>query len=334
MDADALLTGFEVLQTRDVETARQTLMETFGASRFEPVDDAEGFAARANLATLGDVAIGYCHYATPVRLNFPEARVVSQLICLSGSGRSVAGQSRGALDARNWSAVLPAGVPVDLEYSANHRQLVIRIDSSRLERTIAALWGAPRAGALGLRQADPGSPAMCALRRAVEFAIAELEITGKDASPVAVAEMQDLIVTRFLYGHHPELSASAAREALLPSRPKMRQLEDYLRGNWNEPVTVERLAEIANVGARSIFRYFRQVHGATPLDFMKTLRLQEARRGLQNPHAATSVSSEALRCGFNNMGHFAKDYRRKFGELPSDTLLAARARGGRVVAAG
>jgi len=333
MDAHAQLTGFEVLQTRDVETARRTLMRTFGASRFEPVDDADGFEARASLASLGDVAICYCYYATPVRLSFPEASAVRQLICLSGEGRFIAGQRRGELDAQNWSAVIPSGVPVDFEHAADYRQLVVWIDGGRLERTLAALRGVSCDGAVARYQANPNTPGMRALRRAVEFAVAELEIAGKDSSPVALAEMQDLIITRFLHGHCPELADPAAREAASPSRPQMRHLEDYLRGHWSEPVTVERLAEIANVGARSIFRYFRQVHGSTPLDFIKTLRLQEARRGLQNPHEATSVSSEALRCGFNNMGHFAKDYRRKFGELPSITLTAARARSGHAVAA-
>ncbi len=131
-------------------------------------------------------------------------------------------------------------------------------------------------------------------------------------------------MTRFLYTYHVDLLEPRASRALAPSQLQMRNLEDYLRVHWNEPLTVAKLAEVAHVGARSVFRYFRETHGSTPLDFMKTLRLLEAQRGLQNPTDATSVSSEALRCGFNNMGHFAKDYRRKFGELPSQTLRKAR----------
>ncbi|MDR3469253.1 MAG: AraC family transcriptional regulator [Xanthobacteraceae bacterium] len=321
-----LLNEFEVMQTRDVEAARQTLIRRFGASHFELTDAAGGFEASASVAPLGDVTICSCSYSTGVQLGFSASPTVRQLICLSGSGHAVIGARRVDFDAQNWSVVIPSGVPVDFTFSANFRLLVVWIDSGRLDRTITALWGTPRTGALVARQSDPTSPALLALRRAVEFAISELEIVGSKSSPVALAEMQDLIVTRFLYGHYADFVDGAAREPLMPSRPQMRHLEDYLKTHWNEPATVDKLAQIANVGARSIFRYFKQVHGATPLDFMKTLRLQEVRRGLLRPHDATSVSSEALRCGFNNMGHFAKDYRRKFGELPSETLATARAR--------
>ncbi|WP_316163875.1 helix-turn-helix domain-containing protein [Bradyrhizobium sp. SZCCHNRI20481] len=38
----------------------------------------------------------------------------------------------------------------------------------------------------------------------------------------------------------------------------------------------------------------------------------------------TSVSAVAFDCGFGNLGHFARDYRDTFGELPSETLLRSR----------
>ena len=44
---------------------------------------------------------------------------------------------------------------------------------------------------------------------------------------------------------------------------------------------------------------------------------------LSNPYA-TSVTEVAYSCGFSNLGHFAKDYGRHFGELPSETLNAAK----------
>jgi AraC-like DNA-binding protein len=331
MNASVPLQGFEVMRTRDVEAARHIVLDTFGASRFELTGDARGFAARSNFTSLGDVALCFCDYAAGVRLNFPEADFVRQQICLRGSGRSVAGPVRADIDAQHWSAVVPSGEILDLNYSDDFRQLIVWIDRGRLDRAFSALWGRPRSGTTLTWASGTGSAATQAMRRAIEFVVRELEISGRQSPPVALAELEDLIVTRFLYSQHVNLVDHAEHNVLLPSRPQMRRLEDYLREHWNEPLTIERLAEIANVGARSIFRYFKQTHRATPLDFMKTLRLQEARKGLQGPTESTSVSSEALRCGFNNMGHFARDYRRKFGELPSETLQRAR---GRTVATG
>jgi AraC-like DNA-binding protein len=41
---------------------------------------------------------------------------------------------------------------------------------------------------------------------------------------------------------------------------------------------------------------------------------------LQATIQGTSVTQVALRCGFQNTGHFAREFRPAFGELPSETL--------------
>jgi transcriptional regulator GlxA family with amidase domain len=38
----------------------------------------------------------------------------------------------------------------------------------------------------------------------------------------------------------------------------------------------------------------------------------------------TSVTAVAYACGFATMGHFAKEYRQTFGELPSRTIARSR----------
>ena len=60
--------------------------------------------------------------------------------------------------------------------------------------------------------------------------------------------------------------------------------------------------------------------------FVKSVRLGHARRMLQEPDRTTSVVSVAFACGFLNPGHFARDYRLAFGELPSMTLGVAKHR--------
>ncbi len=56
------------------------------------------------------------------------------------------------------------------------------------------------------------------------------------------------------------------------------------------------------------------------MGFVKQVRLRHARRMLMLPIETTSVTSVAFDCGFTNLGHFAKDYGKSFGELPSATL--------------
>ncbi len=54
--------------------------------------------------------------------------------------------------------------------------------------------------------------------------------------------------------------------------------------------------------------------------YVKYVRRRRARDLLAGPDDKTTVTGVALACGFSNLGHFARDYRALFGELPSQTL--------------
>ncbi|MGB8397663.1 helix-turn-helix domain-containing protein [Bradyrhizobium sp.] len=84
------------------------------------------------------------------------------------------------------------------------------------------------------------------------------------------------------------------------------------------------MVAVANVGARSLFRQFKQDRGYSPADFVKRVRLNRAREMLEKSGDDASVVQVALKCGFQNPGHFAQDFRILFGELPSATLKRAR----------
>jgi AraC family ethanolamine operon transcriptional activator len=56
------------------------------------------------------------------------------------------------------------------------------------------------------------------------------------------------------------------------------------------------------------------------------VRLNGARRELGSTVATASVSDAANRWGFWHMGQFAADYRKLFGERPSQTATDSRGR--------
>lgn len=89
---------------------------------------------------------------------------------------------------------------------------------------------------------------------------------------------------------------------------------------------MEALAAAAGASTRSVFKAFRELRDCSPMAFVKSIRLGHARRMLQQPNPTTTVVSVAFACGFLNPGHFARDYRLAFGELPSVTLASSRRR--------
>ncbi|MDL2339282.1 MAG: helix-turn-helix domain-containing protein [Pseudomonadota bacterium] len=90
--------------------------------------------------------------------------------------------------------------------------------------------------------------------------------------------------------------------------------------------TVPDLCEHLHVSHRTLQYAFETVVGASPVAYLRTLRLNAVRRDLLTGTMQT-VQEAAGQHGFWSLSQFSSDYRRQFAERPSQTL--ARARPGR-----
>jgi transcriptional regulator GlxA family with amidase domain len=111
-----------------------------------------------------------------------------------------------------------------------------------------------------------------------------------------------------------------------PATWQVRRAEEYIRTHWDQRITIDALARATAVSARSLFQHFKNSRGQSPKSFVKQVRLQHAREMLENPDRSYSVTETAVGCGFGNLGHFAGDYLKYFGERPSDTLRRGKCR--------
>ncbi len=76
-----------------------------------------------------------------------------------------------------------------------------------------------------------------------------------------------------------------------------------------------------NVSQRTLQYSFKTLLGLTPVNYLRILRLNRARRQLKNPVSSkVTVTDIATRWGFWHLGKFSRDYMTMFAELPSTTL--------------
>jgi len=115
--------------------------------------------------------------------------------------------------------------------------------------------------------------------------------------------------------------APDARHALPASL--MRAL-GWLNSRLDGPVQLETLAAVAGVRPRTLEVHFRLYLGTTPLGWVRRTRLARIRQQLLAAGDGASVTEVAVANGFSQLGRFAAQYRRQFGELPSQTLKAVR----------
>ena len=87
------------------------------------------------------------------------------------------------------------------------------------------------------------------------------------------------------------------------------------------PPSVRDLCRTIGVSERTLQYAFVAHFGVTPASYLKAVRLNGARREFRRSDPLDAKISEiAGRWGFWHMGQFAADYRKQFGELPSQTL--------------
>ncbi len=95
------------------------------------------------------------------------------------------------------------------------------------------------------------------------------------------------------------------------------------------PVSVAELTVELGLSRRTLQNACQEIVGLSPVQYLRALRLSEARRMLQQ---ACPVTEAATQFGFWHLGYFSRDYRQMFGELPSATRAGGRggnSRGGR-----
>jgi transcriptional regulator GlxA family with amidase domain len=162
----------------------------------------------------------------------------------------------------------------------------------------------------------------------VEYLIQEVSDTDAPPSLHLLTEFEQLVIVGFLTANPSNLSHLLESQLYDPAPWHVRRVEEYLEANWDKPVAIEDIARETGVG--TMFVAFKKARGYTPMAFLQRIRLQHARRMLQQADDTTSVSGVSLNCLFYNLGHFARYYHKAFGELPSATPMNARGPGGRL----
>ncbi|NKM99298.1 helix-turn-helix transcriptional regulator [Rhizobium changzhiense] len=90
--------------------------------------------------------------------------------------------------------------------------------------------------------------------------------------------------------------------------------------NVSRGVTLNEIAEACGVSIRTLQSGFRKFRMTTPIAYLEHLRLHAVRRELSSGESDQSVRGVAQKWGFTHVGRFSGQYRRRFGELPSQTL--------------
>jgi AraC family ethanolamine operon transcriptional activator len=102
---------------------------------------------------------------------------------------------------------------------------------------------------------------------------------------------------------------------------------DLMLSRLDDPPSILEVCRSVGASRRKLNYCFQEVLGASPISYLRAVRLNKVRRVLkQCEDDRSGVYDIAVRYGFWHFSQFSLDYKRHFAELPSETLRRARRR--------
>ncbi|ATL67356.1 GlxA family transcriptional regulator [Nocardia terpenica] len=130
----------------------------------------------------------------------------------------------------------------------------------------------------------------------------------------ALAVARQLVVYLRRPGNQTQFSAPLA--AQLAERPRLRDIQHWIAEHPGEDLSVEALARRAQMSVRHFARTFKDDIGVTPARYVNGIRLEAARRMLEDTDRG--IDEIARRCGFGTTEVMRQTFLRALGTIPTE----------------
>ena len=280
-----------------------------------------GFHWQVNRAVLGSVGIaaGWIPQGGYIASPANGDRYVLSLARVGSIAAVCAGTSVAITPGRAGMLISPE-LPFRNDISSGFASLTLTVDRTLLEAHFCKLTQAPLLQPLRfLPFVDLSTGPGAGLLRLIEFVVKELEHPdGLLAAPLARASLNEALLTALLTCAQHDQSHQLAAAGPLIRPGYVRRAEAYIDAHAGDPITMVDVA-VAGVSLRALQKAFVRYRGSSPKDFLKERRLDLVRSRLLAAEPNTTVISASTGAGYSNCGRFASDYKRRFGEAPSET---------------
>jgi AraC-like DNA-binding protein len=172
----------------------------------------------------------------------------------------------------------------------------------------------PMAGRAGLQVGTAAPDLLDCVARLLQL------IDRRDDFAVLGPMLEREILWRLLTG---EQGVSVRQIGLADSRlSQISRAIQWIRGHYAEALRIEDLAKVAAMSTPTFFRHFRAVTTMSPLQYQKTIRLQQARARLMAK--GQDVAAIGFAVGYDSPSQFSREYSRYFGMPPGKDMARLR----------
>ena len=210
---------------------------------------------------------------------------------------------------------------------SGYQEVDLAFDMNACQTQLEVLSGGSIGVMPGTTIAAPGKTWIADMTARVDWLLSAAKDNGGGLSnPQLRMSLTDhLLAAMVRFDPSPADIDSTTRKAAAARRVAVRLAREYIHARLSEPLPLSELCRHSGLKARTLETGFREVTGLTPIAYIRSLRLNAARRALLDGSTQLrSISDIAMDNGFWHLSQFATDYRKLFGETPINTRRRSR----------
>lgn len=308
-----------ILSSRTLDQVRDGVSEIYKPHRLDLKDKESELNTRLHSVALGNVYFNRLKYGADVIID-PGCLEQFYLIQMPVSGQAKIYSGNNVIYSnKDTASVLNPSDPLTMDWSKDCDQLMFRIDKQSLELACSQALGR------SLREPLRFKPDMDWYQnpvwRNMMIYLAHLlqDLPSITTQHTITHQLEQLIINTLLsiHPHNYTGALNGPNRTLAPRHVK--KVEDYIENHADEALSPGSLAAMAGVSVRTLYTGFKDFRQTSPMEYLRTIRLQRARQDLLKQDPNISITDIAIRWGFTHMGRFSQEYARLFGERPSET---------------
>jgi AraC-like DNA-binding protein len=238
-----------------------------------------------------------------------------------GSKRGLLGDERFVYDANHYlvlSVPLPFSTETEASVELPFLAVTLRLDPGAIADLLLAVdtdRRPPSVAPRGIYSTPINSRLSDALLRLVEALASPLE--ARILAPLALREILFLVLNG---------EQGTAMRASLATTGHFAQIARALRrihADYDKRIDVDSLSNDSGMSVPTFHRHFKAVTHTTPIQYLKSTRLHQARLLMIRTGVTAAAASAAV--GYESPSQFSREFKRLFGRSPTDEVAQMRA---------
>ncbi len=163
-----------------------------------------------------------------------------------------------------------------------------------------------------IREFNPDKKAK--INKAAEELFDALRSTASGHQMLAIGAFYKLfgiIVNEHLYVPTSGMSDILGNKSIF----KLKNVLTFIHENYDKQISLEAIAASAGMSTKYFCRFFKELTGKTPIEYLMGYRIEKASKKLLN--SDLTVTEVAFSSGFNDLSYFIKIFKREKGISPA-----------------